>query len=141
MECSHAPRWNWSGSRSRRRPPSSPLEFRSLEARSRQARVSRAGGVLYDGEMSAPFGDGFWVVPLRALWEDLSATGNPAAGRLAHCQPPPALNMPRRLEPPIRIPSPPAAGFRNPQAPLAVYLRRYSSRHAVEFPGPTVSGP
>jgi uncharacterized protein len=28
-----------------------------------------AGVVLYDGEMSASFGDGLWAVPLRALWE------------------------------------------------------------------------
>jgi hypothetical protein len=28
-----------------------------------------AGVVLYDGEISASFGNGFWAVPLRALWE------------------------------------------------------------------------
>lgn len=28
-----------------------------------------AGVVLYDGEISASFGDGFFAVPLRALWE------------------------------------------------------------------------
>ncbi len=29
-----------------------------------------AGGVvLYDGEVSASFGDGLFAVPLRALWE------------------------------------------------------------------------
>jgi len=25
--------------------------------------------VLYDGEITASFGDGFFAVPLRALWE------------------------------------------------------------------------
>ena len=29
----------------------------------------RKGVVLYDGEISASFGDGFYAVPLRALWE------------------------------------------------------------------------
>ena len=28
-----------------------------------------AGVVLYDGEITASFGDGFFAVPLRALWE------------------------------------------------------------------------
>ena len=28
-----------------------------------------AGVVLYNGEMSASFGNGFWAVPLRTLWE------------------------------------------------------------------------
>jgi len=27
------------------------------------------GVVLYDGEMSAPFGEGLYAVPIRALWE------------------------------------------------------------------------
>jgi hypothetical protein len=26
--------------------------------------------VLYDGEMSAGFGDAMYAVPIRALWED-----------------------------------------------------------------------
>jgi predicted AAA+ superfamily ATPase len=28
-----------------------------------------SGVVLYDGEASVPFGDGFFAVPIRALWE------------------------------------------------------------------------
>ena len=28
-----------------------------------------AGVVLYDGEVTAPFGDGLFAVPIRALWE------------------------------------------------------------------------
>ena len=28
-----------------------------------------AGVVLYDGEASAPFGEGLFAVPIRALWE------------------------------------------------------------------------
>jgi predicted AAA+ superfamily ATPase len=31
----------------------------------------RAGAVLYDGEISASFGDRMYAVPMRALWENL----------------------------------------------------------------------
>ena len=29
----------------------------------------KAGVVLYDGEATAPFGDGLYAVPIRRLWE------------------------------------------------------------------------
>jgi hypothetical protein len=28
-----------------------------------------AGVVLYDGEVTAPFGDGLFAIPIRSLWE------------------------------------------------------------------------
>ncbi len=37
--------------------------------------MRHAGGggvVLYDGETSAPFGDGLFAVPIRYLWESAS---------------------------------------------------------------------
>jgi hypothetical protein len=45
-------------------------DFRSLR-KLRQASGKRftAGIVLYDGEMSAGFGGGFYAVPIRTLWE------------------------------------------------------------------------
>jgi len=45
-------------------------DFRGLR-KLRQASGKRftTGIVLYDGEMSASFGDGFYAVPIRALWE------------------------------------------------------------------------
>jgi hypothetical protein len=45
-------------------------DFRGLR-RLREAADERfaAGVVLYDGETSASFGDGFYAVPIRALWE------------------------------------------------------------------------
>jgi hypothetical protein len=47
-----------------------PSDFRGLrKLKAAAGPRSTAGVVLYDGEMSAPFGDGFWAVPLRALWE------------------------------------------------------------------------
>lgn len=47
-----------------------PADFRGLR-KLKEAAGPRftAGVVLYDGEMCVPFGDGFWAVPLRALWE------------------------------------------------------------------------
>lgn len=29
----------------------------------------KAGVVLYDGEVTAPFGEGLYAVPIRRLWE------------------------------------------------------------------------
>jgi uncharacterized protein len=48
-------------------------DFRGLR-RLREAAGRRfAGGVvLYDGETSAPFGDGLFAVPIRYLWESAS---------------------------------------------------------------------
>jgi hypothetical protein len=45
-------------------------DFRGLR-KLREAVGSRftTGVVLYDGEMSAPFGEGLYAVPIRALWE------------------------------------------------------------------------
>ncbi|MEX2430839.1 MAG: AAA family ATPase, partial [Dehalococcoidia bacterium] len=45
-------------------------DFRGLR-KLREALGTRfaAGVVLYDGEVSAPFGDGLYAVPIRALWE------------------------------------------------------------------------
>lgn len=45
-------------------------DFRGLrKLRETVGRRFAAGVVLYDGETSAPFGDGLYAVPLRALWE------------------------------------------------------------------------
>lgn len=45
-------------------------DFRGLR-KLREAMGTRftAGVVLYDGERSAPFGDGLYAIPIRALWE------------------------------------------------------------------------
>jgi predicted AAA+ superfamily ATPase len=47
-----------------------PTDFRGLR-KLREAAGARfvAGVVLYDGEISASFGDGFFAVPIRNLWE------------------------------------------------------------------------
>jgi len=47
-----------------------PADFRGLR-KLREAAAKRwaAGVVLYDGEMTASFGDGLFAVPVRALWE------------------------------------------------------------------------
>jgi hypothetical protein len=45
-------------------------DFRGLRKLKEAAGKRFAGGVvLYDGEMSAGFGDGLYAVPIRALWE------------------------------------------------------------------------
>ena len=45
-------------------------DFRGLrKLREAAARRWACGVVLYDGEISASFGDGLYAVPLRALWE------------------------------------------------------------------------
>lgn len=45
-------------------------DFRGLRKLKAAAGKRFAGGVvLYDGEVSASFGDGLFAVPLRALWE------------------------------------------------------------------------
>ena len=48
----------------------SDADFRGLR-KLREAAGARfvAGVVLYDGEVSASFGDGLYAVPLRMLWE------------------------------------------------------------------------
>jgi len=50
-----------------------PADFRGLR-RLKEATGKRfaAGVVLYDGEISAGFGDGMFAVPIRALWENLT---------------------------------------------------------------------
>jgi predicted AAA+ superfamily ATPase len=47
-----------------------PADFRGLR-KLREAVGDRfaAGGVLYDGEITASFGDGLFAVPVRAIWE------------------------------------------------------------------------
>jgi hypothetical protein len=47
-----------------------PADFRGLR-KLREAASKRwaSGVVLYDGEVTASFGDGFFAVPIRALWE------------------------------------------------------------------------
>ncbi len=46
-------------------------DFRGLRKLRDATRNSfRAGVVIYDGEMSAPFGDGLFAVPISALWQD-----------------------------------------------------------------------
>lgn len=45
-------------------------DFRSLrKLKAAAGKHFAAGVVLYDGEVSASFGDGFFAVPIRALWE------------------------------------------------------------------------
>ena len=45
-------------------------DFRGLLKLKATAGKRFVGGVvLYDGEISASFGDGLYAVPLRALWE------------------------------------------------------------------------
>jgi len=45
-------------------------DFRGLRQLARAAGDAFvAGAVLYDGEVSAPFGDQLHAVPLRYLWE------------------------------------------------------------------------
>jgi len=47
-------------------------DFRGLRRLKDACGTRFAGGiVLYDGEISAGFGDGLYAVPLRALWEDV----------------------------------------------------------------------
>ncbi len=47
-----------------------PADFRGLrKLRAAAGAKFTAGVVLYDGEMSASFGDGLHAVPIRALWE------------------------------------------------------------------------
>lgn len=47
-------------------------DFRGLrQLRDSAGKGFAAGVVLYDGETSVGFGDGFWAVPIRALWEGL----------------------------------------------------------------------
>jgi hypothetical protein len=47
-----------------------PADFRGLHKLKEAAGSHFAGGVvLYDGEVSASFGDGLFAVPIRALWE------------------------------------------------------------------------
>lgn len=50
-----------------------PADLRGLR-KLREAAGNRfaAGAVLYDGETAASFGDGFFAVPVRALWETKS---------------------------------------------------------------------
>jgi len=44
-------------------------DFRGLRKLQESARGRFAGGVvLYDGEMTVPFGDGLFAVPIRSLW-------------------------------------------------------------------------
>lgn len=43
-----------------------------------------AGVVLYDGEVSASFGDGLFAVPIRALWDLPSASGRSTSPRSAN---------------------------------------------------------
>ncbi|MFN8525213.1 MAG: ATP-binding protein [Chloroflexota bacterium] len=48
-----------------------PSDFRGLRSLSRAAGPAFvAGVVLYDGEVTAPFGERLYAVPIRALWED-----------------------------------------------------------------------
>ena len=50
--------------------PVTAADFRVLRKLKEAAGKRFAGGiVLYDGEISASFGDGMHAVPLRALWE------------------------------------------------------------------------
>lgn len=45
-------------------------DFRGLRKLKEAAgRRFKAGVVLYDGEVTAPFGEGFYAVPIRRLWE------------------------------------------------------------------------
>ena len=47
-----------------------PADFRGLRKLKEAAGKRFAGGVvLYDGEMSASFGEAMYTVPIRALWE------------------------------------------------------------------------
>jgi predicted AAA+ superfamily ATPase len=47
-----------------------PADFRGLrKLKDAAGKGFAAGVVLYDGESSASFGDGFFAVPIRALWE------------------------------------------------------------------------
>ena len=49
-----------------------PSDFRGLRKLRAAAGDKFAGGVvLYDGETSLPAGDGFYAVPIRALWEGI----------------------------------------------------------------------
>lgn len=49
-------------------------DFRGLRKLAKAAGERFAGGVvLYDGEMSTPFGDGMYAVPVRRLWEGSGA--------------------------------------------------------------------
>ena len=49
-----------------------PADFRGLRKLKAAAGDGFAGGVvLYDGEISAGFGDSMYAVPVRALWEAL----------------------------------------------------------------------
>ena len=48
-------------------------DFRGLRRlKEASGRRFAAGVVLYDGEISAGFGDGMFAVPIRALWENLT---------------------------------------------------------------------
>ena len=50
-------------------------DFRGLrKLKAASGRRFTKGIVLYDGEVTASFGDGFHAVPLRTLWEMSSAT-------------------------------------------------------------------
>ncbi|HRA55627.1 MAG TPA: DUF4143 domain-containing protein [Thermoflexales bacterium] len=47
-------------------------DFRGLrQLRDSAGKGFAAGVVLYDGETSVGFGEGFWAIPIRALWEGL----------------------------------------------------------------------
>jgi predicted AAA+ superfamily ATPase len=47
-------------------------DFRGLRKLKESAGVRFAGGVvLYDGEVTAPFGDQLYAVPIRRLWEGI----------------------------------------------------------------------
>lgn len=47
-----------------------PADFRGLRKLKEAAgKRFRTGVVLYDGEATAPFGEGFYAVPIRHLWE------------------------------------------------------------------------
>lgn len=47
-----------------------PADFRGLrKLQSAAGKRFARGVVLYDGEVSAGFGDGLFAVPVRALWE------------------------------------------------------------------------
>ena len=48
-------------------------DFRGLRKLREAAGARFLGGVvLYDGETSASFGDGFFAVPIRCLWEPVA---------------------------------------------------------------------
>ena len=56
----------------------SPADFRGLRKLKRTVGKRFAGGaVLYDGEITAGFGDGMFAVPLRVLFEGRKADNAP----------------------------------------------------------------